>query len=874
MGKTYYVATNGNDKNTGVEESKPFRTIQRGIDVLKPGDQLLVRGGIYREALNIKKSGTVANPILIAAYGNESPIIDGKEERIGQASALVTISKSNHLAFKGFELRNSGGRGTRIQGSAHITLEGCTVHECQSGGVFATGCQHLTVSGCQIHHCASRFLHASGRAFTVALFVRRSQDITIEKNRVYENSGEGISIDRGSQRATVRHNVCYDNRDVQINVVSAKEVAIDGNLCYHTGRQEYINLDGRRAYGIAKSDKKEYRESGVWHTQSLTVTNNIVVGCGAGFGADNSAGSLTDFVLAHNTFVNCTRAGIEINTKFKHQKTIVENNLVAATNGTALVDAPSDSIVWRHNLWSKRPSNGVFNPNTDVVAPNPGLSNMNAPVVAGQLSAELYKLVQTSPAINKGTQGIIGIDFFGTPRDSAPDIGAHEFPETTSPGGGEDEGEDVLLPPPGVRVTTGLLSLYDFAATSGNVVYDVGGNGTPLNLTIADPAAVEWKNRGLAVIAPTRIVSATPANKIITACKQSNAITLEAWVKPAKIKQSGPARIVSLSSTVHNRNITLGQGDNRGNVTDFYDVRLRTTETNKNGVPSLASSPGSLTTELTHVVYTRNASGTAVLYLNGKEVARETISGELKAWTRDYKLHLANEANDDRHWLGEYHLVAFYNRALTAAEVNHNFNASLPPVGPAADFYVPTTQTLGTIPHTVEFNSSDSTAPSGIASYLWDFGDGNTSTEANPTHIYEELGTFDVSLTITDHLGLTDTMTKLELIRVVDGTLPAMPTTYARFVLADVPFLQIMAFGVQFPDLRCVLFWNDDPNHMLIYETIEDVEETFVEPGGAQIVWIDAPDEEESDEEEDNEPNPQAILALKEFRNGHPVRRR
>ncbi len=869
MGKTYYVATNGNDKNSGVEESKPFRTIQRGIDAIRAGDTLLVRDGVYRESLNIKKSGTAANPITIAPHGNGSPVIDGKEERIGKAGALITVSKSDYLTFKGFELRNSGGRGIRVQGSSHVTIEDCQVHECQSGGVFANGNQHLKVVGCNVHHCASQFLSVGGRAFTVAVFIRRCQDTTIENNRVYENSGEGISIDRGCQRATVRRNICYDNRDVQINVVSAKEVAVDSNLCYHTGRQEYINLDGKRAYGIAKSDKKQYQEKGVWHTQSLTVTNNIVVGCGAGFGADNTAGSLTNFVLAHNTFVNCIGAGIEINSKFKHNNTIVENNLIAATNGNKLVDAPSESIVWRHNLWSNRPSNGVFNPNTDVVAPNPGLANMDAPVVAGQLSAELFKLVQASPAINKGTQGIINMDFFGVARDTVPDIGAHEFAGAPIP----DE-DEVLLPPPDVRVTTGLLTLYDFAATSGNVVYDVSGNGTPLNLTITEPSAVEWNDRYLSVNTPTQIASATSADKIITACKQSNAITLEAWVKPAKTDQSGPARIVSISSTLHNRNITLGQGDNRGNVTDFYDVRLRTTDTNLNGVPSLASNPGSLTTDLTHVVYTRNASGTAVLYLNGKEVGRETISGELKAWSRDYKLYLSNEKSGDRPWLGEFHLVALYDRALTAAEVNHNFSASLPPAGPSADFYVSTTQMLGTAPHTVEFNSSDSTAPAGIAAYLWDFGDGTTSTEANPTHIYEELGTFDVSLTITDHLGLTDTATKLEFIRVVDGTLPPMPTTYARFVLADVPFLQIMAFGVQFPDLRCVLFWNDDPNHMLIYETIEDVEETFVEPGGAQIVWIDASDEEESDEEEDDEQNLQTILALKEIKNGHPVRRR
>jgi len=34
-------------------------------------------------------------------------------------------------------------------------------------------------------------------------------------------------------------------------------------------------------------------------------------------------------------------------------------------------------------------------------------------------------------------------------------------------------------------------------------------------------------------------------------------------------------------------------------------------------------------------------------------------------------------------------------------------------------------------------------------SYSWDFGDGNTSSQANPTHVYSQLGTYSVCLTIT-----------------------------------------------------------------------------------------------------------------------------
>ncbi len=44
--------------------------------------------------------------------------------------------------------------------------------------------------------------------------------------------------------------------------------------------------------------------------------------------------------------------------------------------------------------------------------------------------------------------------------------------------------------------------------------------------------------------------------------------------------------------------------------------------------------------------------------------------------------------------------------------------------------------------------------------YLWDFDDGTTSTDPNPTHSYPNGGTFDVTLTVTDARGVSGTVTK------------------------------------------------------------------------------------------------------------------
>lgn len=47
----------------------------------------------------------------------------------------------------------------------------------------------------------------------------------------------------------------------------------------------------------------------------------------------------------------------------------------------------------------------------------------------------------------------------------------------------------------------------------------------------------------------------------------------------------------------------------------------------------------------------------------------------------------------------------------------------------------------------------------GGVSYLWDFGDGNTSTAANPTYTYPVNGVYTVTLTVTDANGCTSTTT-------------------------------------------------------------------------------------------------------------------
>jgi hypothetical protein len=78
LGIDYFVdGVNGSDSNPGTPRDHAWRTIQKAVDSVNPGDTIYVLAGVYSENVKFNRSGNADNPILLTYYGQDVVIING-----------------------------------------------------------------------------------------------------------------------------------------------------------------------------------------------------------------------------------------------------------------------------------------------------------------------------------------------------------------------------------------------------------------------------------------------------------------------------------------------------------------------------------------------------------------------------------------------------------------------------------------------------------------------------------------------------------------------------------------------------------------------------------------------------------------------------
>lgn len=238
----------------------------------------------------------------------------------------------------------------------------------------------------------------------------------------------------------------------------------------------------------------------------------------------------------------------------------------------------------------------------------------------------------------------------------------------SSRGGRADDPEDVPIQPTSMRarvILASTLALWLFLLVPNPAI---NPPSTVIN-------AVAWApdRPGLILARPGIVHSTAPPRALYDRVVAARALSIEAWAASHSADQEGPARIVSASDGISQRNFTLGQEGER------LVFRLRTTETSENGNdPQLEVEDVFVTRALQHLVVVTDADQTR-LYVDGTlRWSGDGPGGTLANWDPGYPLLLGNESSGDRPWAGEVRFLALYDRVLTGEEVEQAF-ASRPP---------------------------------------------------------------------------------------------------------------------------------------------------------------------------------------------------
>ena len=145
------------------------------------------------------------------------------------------------------------------------------------------------------------------------------------------------------------------------------------------------------------------------------------------------------------------------------------------------------------------------------------------------------------------------------------------------------------------------------------------------------------------------------------------------------------------------------------------------------------------------------------LYLN-----RVAVGGfaSVDYWSSSEYMH---PEHADEAWAYDFHYYHENDHIRKGAGVRVRAVRAFGATPPVANFTG--TPTSGTAPLTVNFTDQSTNTPT---SWQWEFGDGGTSTQENPTYIYNNNGSYAVSLTVTNDFG-SDTITITDYIIVCNG---------------------------------------------------------------------------------------------------------
>lgn len=309
-----YVAPDGNDNARGTLAA-PLATLAKAVAVVKPGQTIALRGGIYRpdSPVTISTNGTAAKRITLSNYRDEHPILDASKIKSNQwyvthRAAYWTVQGieiykapsypyvcegCQHSVFRLLDIHDNGATGLMLRGEnvvGNLVVDGDfhDNHDASGGGADGIAFKDGTGTGNVVRDC--RAFRNSDDGLDLSGF---ASPVRIDRLWAYGNGvnrwgiegftggGNGLQLGGGDPTPNVAHVVvnsaAWDNTgygfteqnnkgDLQVSYSTAFRNGKDGFAFWHSPAQLSHNLalanrvDTNRGDGTAKETDNSWQQ--------------------------------------------------------------------------------------------------------------------------------------------------------------------------------------------------------------------------------------------------------------------------------------------------------------------------------------------------------------------------------------------------------------------------------------------------------------------------------------------------------------------------------------------------------------------------------------------------------------------------------------
>jgi ankyrin repeat protein len=375
----YYVATDGKDSNPGTL-AYPFKSIDVATDIAKPGDVILVRGGVYPclRTIHLDKSGEYSKPIRLQAFSEDRPILDFSEAR---GDAIFITGAYWHL--KGLVITR-GEHPVNVMGSEahHNVLEQITVFDNGAVGIqLRDGPGYNIVLNCDSYrNFDPQYNGQNTDGFICSFFL--SEGNILMGNRAWNNADDGFDLWLAGN--SVRLERCYAWRNGE-------------DIWNHPGF-----IGNGNGFKLGKG-----------------LGKHVLIGCVSWdhyFGGFNLNGHFSGIILYNCTAIR-NSPNYYFHSGFEGSKDSILRNNIAMIEGEKnqiVLVADSQNNSWDADL-------GLTLTDDDFVSLDDSMMSSPRNPDGSIPQNNFLKLSPASAAIDKGTD--IGIPFVG----QRPDLGAFEY---------------------------------------------------------------------------------------------------------------------------------------------------------------------------------------------------------------------------------------------------------------------------------------------------------------------------------------------------------------------------------------------------------------------------------------------------------------